>query len=364
MSTEFALIGHQESWEAASDVVSALRGPKHEPIPYEEIREILPWIPPRVVCHVDVHSTAGHSSRGVYVDSFIPPDRLDVAYVRENLVRVRQAAECAIRAGARVVSLGGFSSILLEGSLDQLPDRRGTAFTTGNSLTVAFIVEGIVKMCAQEGRDLSRSVVLILGATGDVGSGCARCLAPVVGRVLLHARNAERLEKLRQELVKVHSRVEVVLDCENYPAEADIVVCAASVPFPSLVLKGISPDALVCDAGYPKNLLQSLEMSRQIVFFGGLGQVTGGMSFSPDLSGVLNRHPFPDVAHGCLLEGMVLALEGRFEDYSKGRGLITSERVKEIHAMSLRHGIRLAPFYNSGGALKSTASYASEGRTR
>ncbi len=361
MSTEFALIGHQESWDAASDVVSALRGPDHQPIPKDEIREILPWIPPRVVCHVDVHSKAGYSSRGSYIDSFIPPDRLSSNYVRENLIRVHKAAECAIRAGAKVVSLGGFSSILLEGSLDKLPDRDGTAFTTGNSLTVAFVVEGIVKMCAQQGRELARSVMLIVGATGDVGSGCARCLAPMVGRVLLHARNVGRLDTLKNELESSYSQVEVVLDGERFPADVDIVICAASVASPSLLLKGISQDAIVCDAGYPKNLLPSLSMHRKTMFHGGLGQVTGGMTFAPDLSGVLNRHPFPDVAHGCLLEGMVLALEGRYEEYSKGRGLITVKKVEEIHAMAMRHGICLAPFYNSGGAIESVEMSASEG---
>ena len=54
------------------------------------------------------------------------------------------------------MSLGGFSSILIEGNFDQLPDRSDTNFTTGNTLTVAFIVQGIKKMCALEGRDISQ----------------------------------------------------------------------------------------------------------------------------------------------------------------------------------------------------------------
>ena len=99
-----------------------------------------------------------------------------------------------------MVSLGGFSSILIEGNFDQLPPGDHTVFTTGNTLTVAFIVQGIEKMCAQQGRDLRRSTLLVVGATGDVGSGCVRCLAPKVRRVLLYARNAERLRRLAAEL--------------------------------------------------------------------------------------------------------------------------------------------------------------------
>ena len=68
--------------------------------------------------------------------------------------------------------------------------------------------------------------------------------------------------------------------------------------------------------------------------------------------GILNRHPFPDVVHGCLLEGMALALEGRFESFSQGRGFITQERVEEMEAIASRHGIYLAPLYNADGPVE------------
>jgi len=356
IEVDFALIGHPESWRAAADVLAVLRGPQHAPLPDDEIKDILPWIPPRVVCHVDAGSIAGAKARGLYVDSFIPPDRLDAAYVHENIARVRGAAACAIKAGAKIVSLGGFSSILIEGNFDHLPERHDTVFTTGNTLTVAFIVQGIKKMCALEGRNLQRSTLLVVGATGDVGSGCARCLAPMVRRVVLCARNVERLRRLAAELQGDEEadgvQVEVATDLQRFSAEADVVICAASLASPSLLLGRIAPEAIVCDAGYPKNLSPSAEIPGAKVFFGGLGQITGGLKFSPDFHGILNRHPFPDVVHGCLLEGMALALEHRFEPFSQGRGSITPARVEEIETIAARHGIYLAPLYNADGPLE------------
>jgi fatty aldehyde-generating acyl-ACP reductase len=354
---DFALIGHQESWRAAADVLAVLRGPERTPLPDDDIKDILPWIPPRVVCHVDVGSIAstksgGTKARGLYIDSFIPPDRLEATYVHENIARVRAAASCAIKAGAKIVSLGGFSSILIEGNFDQLPERHDTVFTTGNTLTVAFIVQGIKEMCALEGRNIQRSTLLIVGATGDVGSGCARCLAPIVRRVLLSARNVKRLRRLEAELQADGVQVEVATDLQQFSAEADVVICAASLASPSLLLGRIAPDALVCDAGYPKNLSPTADMLDATVFFGGLGQISGGMKFTPDFHGILNRHPFPDVVHGCLLEGMALALEGRFEPFSHGRGFITPERVEEVETIAARHGIYLAPLYNAEGPLE------------
>jgi fatty aldehyde-generating acyl-ACP reductase len=349
---DFALVGHQESWRAATDVLTALRGTEHTPLPEDEIRNILPWIPPRAVCHLELGSIAGANARGVYIDSFIPPDHLEAAHTHDNFARVRAAAAYAIKAGAKIVSLGGFSSILIEGNFDQLPERHETVFTTGNTLTVGFIVQGIKKMCALEGRDIRKSTLLIVGATGDVGSGCARCLAPVVERVLLSARNVERLRRLSGELQQDGRQVEIAPDLERLSIQADIVICAASLPCPSLLLGRIAPQALVCDAGYPKNLSPKAEMPGAKVFFGGLGQITGGLRFAPDLHGILNRHPFPDVVHGCLLEGMALALEGRFESFSQGRGHITPERVAEMETIAARHGIYLAPLYNADGPIE------------
>ena len=391
MDVDFALIGHQESWRAAADVLAVLRGPEHAPLPDDEIKDILPWIPPRAVCHVEVGSIfnssifnskiastklagariVGAKARGLYIDSFISPDRLEAAHVYDNIARVRGAAACAIKAGAKIVSLGGFSSILIEGNFHHLPDRHNTVFTTGNTLTVGFIVQGIKKMCALEGRNLRKSTMLIVGATGDVGSGCASCLAPLVKRVLLSARNLERLRKLAAELQAQGVQVEIATDLletglrtndhRRFSAEADVVICAASLASPSLLLGRIAPDAIVCDAGYPKNLSPSAQMPGAKIFFGGLGQITGGLRFAPDFHGILNRHPFPNVVHGCLLEGMALALEGRFESFSQGRGFITPERVEEIETMAARHGIYLAPLYNADGPVEDGLHCQTEG---
>jgi hypothetical protein len=49
---------------------------------------------------------------------------------------------------------------------------------------------------------------------------------------------------------------------------------------------------------------------------------------------------------------MALALEGRFEPFSQGRGFITPQRVEEIETIAARHGIRLAPLYNRDGPLE------------
>ena len=153
------------------------------------------------------------------------------------------------------------------------------------------------------------------------------------------------------ELEADGTAVEIATRLDQVVCAADIVICVASLASSSLRLGCIAPEAIICDAGYPKNLSPVGDMKGARVFYGGLGQIAGGLSFVPDFKGVLNRHPFPDVAHGCLLEGMALALARRFEPFSQGRGFITSERVEEIETIAALHGIHLAPLFNAEGPL-------------
>jgi predicted amino acid dehydrogenase len=297
---------------------------------------------------VFVQSAAGVEARGIYIDTFIPPDHLDSRFLHENLARVREAAQYAVKEGAGVATLGGFTSILLEGKLDGLPE--ATQFTTGNTMTVALIVRGIERALSIAGRSLEESTVLIIGATGDVGSGCARHLALRTRRMLLCARNAARLAALRNELQSAGAITTASTVVDDLADEADVVICAASLGAPTLSLDSLPAHAIVCDAGYPKNVLR--RSAPPVIFFGGLGRVSKGFRMWPDLEGVLNRHPYPHVAQGCLLEGMILGLERRFESFSRGRGAITPERVDEMWAMAQRHGIELAPLHNAAGCIE------------
>ena len=344
----FALIGHLDSWEKTAAVVQSLRGGAHHPISVRDVREIVPFLPPRTVCRVTVFSRDGSCAHGVYVDAFLSPDRLDEGSARKNIQRIREAASYARREGASVAALGGFSSIVLEGKVDRLPNHDEVAFTTGNTLTVAYIVRAIEQASALAGRPLRSQRILILGATGDVGSGCARYLAPRAGRLLLCARNLHRLRSLQRSLAVSATPVAISTDSEEFLPEADFVVAAASLSSPRFSLRSVRPDAIVCDAGYPKNVLSD-GTPGPVVFFGGMGQVLGGLRLEPDLISVLAPHPAPDIVQGCLLEGMLLALEGRFESYSRGRGNISPGQVDEVWALAEKHGFALAPFFNDEG---------------
>jgi fatty aldehyde-generating acyl-ACP reductase len=347
-TARFALIGHLDSWEKTAAVVRTLQGGIGRPVSVRDVREVVPFLPPRTVCRVTVFSTDGSCAHGVYVDAFLSPERLCDGSVKEKIRRIREAASCAHREGASVAALGGFSSIVLEGKVDLLPRHEEVAFTTGNTLAVAYIVKAVERASALAGRPLDRQRVLILGATGDVGSGCARYLFGRTARLLLCARNPNRLRKLQRSLVSNATGVSISSEPEDFFPEADFIIAAASLAAPRFSVRSVRPEAIVCDAGYPKNVVSDGSPG-PVVFFGGMGQVLGGLQLVPDLISVLAPHPAPNVVQGCLLEGMLLALEGRPESYSRGRGNILPGQVDEIWDLAEKHGFALAPFFNDEG---------------
>ena len=57
----------------------------------------------------------------------------------------------------------------------------------------------------------------------------------------------------------------------------------------------------------------------------------------------------PDgVVYACLAETIVLALEGRYENFTVGRN-IDWPRVKEIYGLGLEHGMKLATISGVNG---------------
>jgi len=263
---------------------------------------------------------------------------------------VRDGIRCAAREGARIAALGGFTSIVLEGRLGSVPGCEALALTTGNTLAVAYIVKGLEEAARRLGIPLDRSAVLVAGATGDVGSGCTAYLAPRVGRLLLVARNEDRLRRYAETLRRSGVDVTTATDARVLLSAAHVVVTAASLAAPVFRLDDCRPGALVCDAGYPKNLIhQPGGTDGRRVFWGGLGTVRGGWRSDSALLEAFYNFPAPSVSHGCLLEGILLALEQRYEPFSQGRGNITPQRIEEIWAIAQRHGFVLAPFFNADG---------------
>ena len=344
---DFAVIGHQDSWENIKAFVDGLRTADQEKLPVEKIKTTYSFIPPRDVFKVRVRSATGTEINGVYIETFIDPDKLDMSFVSTNIKKVMNAMSWSQKLGAGVVTLGGFTSIVLEGNL-ALYAEPSPKFTTGNALTSAYIVKALEKAALQKGICLERANILIIGATGDIGAACVEYLKNKTQKLLLCARNNHRLEKLSSRLIEENINISYSVSLDDLVPEADVIICVTSST--GLKITNCKKNVLICDAGYPKNLDNTIDNDNDVfLFHGGMGQVSCGFDFIPDYSKHMYQFEAPHIIHGCILEAMVLAFERRFENYSTGKGNISVDKMEEIYRLSLKHGIGLAPFYNAKG---------------
>jgi fatty aldehyde-generating acyl-ACP reductase len=144
--------------------------------------------------------------------------------------------------------------------------------------------------------------------------------------------------------------VDLSTDVAGLLGQASLVIAAASTAAPVFTLGDCTPEAVVCDAGYPKNIRAALADSPgQRVFAGGMGVLAGGLRSDGGVLDQFYAFPVANAAHGCMLEGAVLAMAVRFEPFSVGRGRITPERIAEMWQLAVACGVSLAPLFGADG---------------
>lgn len=347
---DFAVIGHQESWERVDLLFRVMRDGGSAPLSDDVLHGTFGYIPPRPVFQARMHSIQGHTVEGVYIETFIPPDELDLAHRQRNLERIEEA--CAVAAArASVVGLGGLTSVLLEMAGRHREWIDGTAFTTGNTLTAAFVCRGIEQAAAEHGIDLEQASLLIIGATGDIGRACVRWFAEDVEELLLCARQEPALAVMAEEHIAKGGKARFSTKIEALLPFADVIISVATSPIAQFPERSLRPHLVSCDSGYPKNLANSLpQRLQEQSFLGGFGKVTAGFEFSPYSAEEFYSYPVPHVAHGCMLEAIVMAMDGQVRPFSSGRGGITLDSMHVILEMASRHGVVPAPLFHQHGA--------------
>ncbi|MDD5729666.1 MAG: SRPBCC family protein [Candidatus Omnitrophica bacterium] len=286
-------------------------------------------------------SPSGDTTNGSFIIATFIPDMMekDMWTVFSKVVRACKIAE---KHGIGIVTLGGFTSIVAERIGHEVSNEVDIAVTSGNTFTAAMAIDGVLKAAELLGLDIGETKLAIVGGTGDIGSGCARVLADKVRKLIITGRTKANLKMLAAELSK-KKQAKIVATTNNKEAVegADIVIAVASATNPILQMDWFKPGAIISDVGYPKNISHAPTQREDIlVFSGGLSKTPTPINFPIDLA-----LPSPSVVYGCFAEGIILALERRFENYSFGRGNITPEKIEEIRGLGKKHGFEVSDFY-------------------
>ncbi|MBP7686733.1 MAG: hypothetical protein KA765_02460, partial [Thermoflexales bacterium] len=260
--------------------------------------------------------------------------------------QLNKCARMAERMGARIMGLGAFTSVVGDAGIT-VAHEADIAITSGNSLTVAATLEAakqaVIKMGAT---DLTKGTAMIVGATGSIGSVCARLLAQAIYNVVLVSIEPERLIELKRRIQEETpgAQVTIATKADEYIGACDLIVTATSAFGQRVVdITKCKPGAVICDVARPEDINPQEAALRPDVLVIESGEVLipGDIDFGYDI-GLPQK-----TAYACLAETSLLAMEGRFEDYTLGRN-IEIERVKEIYRLFKKHQYQLAGLRSFG----------------
>lgn len=187
---------------------------------------------------------------------------------------------------------------------------------------------------------------MVIGATGSIGSVCARLLAQAIFDVVLVSIEPEKLIDLKRRILAETpgARVTIATRPDDLLQDCDLIVTATSA-FGQRILDitQCKPGAVICDVARPPDINPAEADLRPDVLVIESGEVLipGEIDFGYDIG-----LP-PKTAYACLAETALLAMEGRFEDYTLGRN-ISIERVKEIYHLFKKHEFQLAGLRSFG----------------
>jgi len=295
---------------------------------------------PEVVSEITgIRSPTGTTTGGWFVGLPLTARQLVEEPADVCIDKIVRCGELAQELGAEIVGLGAFAAVVADAGIT-IAQRLDIGVTTGNSYTIATAVEGALEAAALVGLDAAVAPAAVIGASGSIGKACIELLAPSVAELWLAAKPGEDLQPQAEEIATRHAIP--VHACDSVDAalsEAQIILAVSAAVQAIIHPDMLRPGAVVCDVARPRDVSRQVVEERPdvLVIEGGAVAVPGNVDFHFDFG-----FP-PRLSYACMAETMILALEGRTEDYSLGRD-IKLEQVYEISGLARKHGFKLAGF--------------------
>jgi predicted amino acid dehydrogenase len=317
-------------------------------LPDELVERVAAYMPPIYLSRITgaQSPTTGQKVEGYLISLGATPRMMMSHDERFTYKRLNQAAKMAERLGARIMGLGAFTSVVGDAGIT-VAHEADIAITSGNSLTVAMTLEAAKHAVRLMGAtDLTKGKVMIVGATGSIASVCARLVAQAIGNVVLVSIEPEKLIELKRTIQRETPGCQVTIATRagDLISDCDLIITATSAFGQRVIdITKCKPGAIICDVARPPDINPAEAALRPDVLVVESGEVIipGDVDFGYDIG-----LP-PKTSYACLAETALLAMEGRFEDYTLGRN-ITMERVKEIYKLAQKHGFQLAGLRSFG----------------
>ena len=316
------------------------------------VEKVMAYAPPMKYSRVTgVQSPTGAEAEGWLITVGGTPKELMAHSPEFTYARLLAAAEDAKKLGAQVMGLGAFTKVVGDAGVTvakqaPLPITTGNSYSASGALWAAH--EALERLGLAETDESGRIAgkAMVVGATGAIGSVCARLLALASDDLYLISPETAKLLALKGDIEKENPRAQIHIAATpgDYLPEMDMIVTATSGAGKKVLdIMAVKPGCVITDVARPLDLSAEDVAKRPDVLVIESGEI--------ELPGDVHMRNIglpPGVAYACLAETVVLALEGRFETFTIGRN-IEWEKVKEIYRLGLKHGMKLAAIAGVNG---------------
>ena len=316
------------------------------------VEKAVAYVPPFVYSHVTgIVSETGDEVEGWLISVGGTPKEMLAHPPEFTYSRLLEAAELSRRLGAQLMGLGAFTKVVGDAGVT-VAKRAPLPVTTGNSYSASGALwaahEAVRRLAIHQPDEdgLLHGKAMVVGASGAIGSVCARLLALAADEVWLVSPETAKLLQLKQEIERDDPRavVHVATDPSAALSDMDMIVTATSAAGQKVLdIMNVKPGCVITDVARPLDMSPDDVAKRPDVLVIESGEV--------ELPGEVRMKDIglPDgVVFACLAETIVLALEGRYENFTVGRS-ISWPKVKEIYQLGLKHGMKLATISGVNG---------------
>ncbi len=319
----------------------------------DAMEKALAYLPPFTYSHVTgITSPTGAEAEGWLITVGGTPKELMAHRPEFTYGRLLAAAETARKLGAQVMGLGAFTKVVGDAGVT-VARRAPLPITTGNSYSASGALwaarDAVLRLGLAEVDEQGRisGKAMVVGATGAIGSVCARLLALSSDELWLVSPESAKLLALKRDIEKDDPRavINVAATPDAHLSAMDVIVTATSGAGKRVIdIMQVKPGCVITDVARPLDLSAEDVAKRPDV----LVVESGEVKLPGDDVRMKGIGLPPGVAYACLAETVVLALEGRYETFTVGRA-IEWEKVKEIYKLGLKHGMELATISGVNG---------------
>jgi predicted amino acid dehydrogenase len=323
------------------------------PVLMDAVEKVIAYAPPFVYTKfTGIWSPTGVEAEGWLISVGGTPKEIMSHSPEFTYKRLLDAADMARRLGAQIMGLGAFTKVVGDAGVT-VAKRAPLPITTGNSYSAsgalwaahdALLKLGLVP--PPNGSARVKFKAMVVGATGAIGSVCARLLVKAAEEVYMVSPETAKLLALKESILKETPDAKMFLSsrADTDIADMDMIVTATSGAGKKVLdIMKVKPGCVITDVARPLDLPPEEVAKRPDV----LVIESGEIELPGDVE-MKNIGLPKSVAYACLAETIVLALEGRFENFTVGRA-IEWEKVREIYKIGLKHGMKLAAISGVNG---------------